>query len=210
MIVHEVEQGTPEWLDLRAGLPTASEFSKLITPTGKPSTQYATWAFALAAEKYAGGSIDQWQGNGITDRGHEFEIEARAYYEFITDRKATQVGFVTDDAISAGCSPDSFVGDDGLLEIKCALAPKHTQSLAHIRAEGTCPPDYMPQVQGQLFICQRAWCDLLFFHPQLPPIIVRVEPDKEVQKILMEGIEKTNIERDRILAALKTQEKEAA
>jgi hypothetical protein len=40
MITHDVTQGSPEWLEARLGIPTASEFDKIITPTGKPSTQY--------------------------------------------------------------------------------------------------------------------------------------------------------------------------
>jgi len=35
VIIHEVEQNTPEWLTLRLGIPTASMFDKIVTPAGK-------------------------------------------------------------------------------------------------------------------------------------------------------------------------------
>ena len=210
MIVHDVQQNSPEWLQLRSGMPTASDFSKLVTNTGKASTQYKKLGPLLAAEKYTGGPIDQWAGNAATERGHEMEPRARAYYQFTTDRELTQVGFVTTDDMTAGCSPDSFVGEDGLLEIKCPLAAKHSENLDHIHREGTCPPDYYAQVQGQLMITGREWCDLLFFHPELPAALIRVMPDEGIQKELAEGIKKTIAERDRIYAALIDQDKEAA
>ena len=40
MIIHDVEQGTQEWLRVRFGVITASNADKILTPkTKKPSTQ---------------------------------------------------------------------------------------------------------------------------------------------------------------------------
>jgi len=51
MIVHSVEQESPEWRALRAGIPCASDFSKLIIRTGQPSKSPQAYAITLAAEK---------------------------------------------------------------------------------------------------------------------------------------------------------------
>ncbi len=73
---HDVEQGSEEWYALRAGKPTASEFSKLITSKGEPSKSAATYAITLAIEAYAGGPVDAWEGNAHTERGKNLEAEA--------------------------------------------------------------------------------------------------------------------------------------
>jgi len=39
MRIIECEQGTPEWLQARLGVPSASSYAKLVTTTGKSSAQ---------------------------------------------------------------------------------------------------------------------------------------------------------------------------
>ena len=43
-IIFDIEQGSDEWHALRAGKPTASEFSKLVTSKGEPSKSMADYA----------------------------------------------------------------------------------------------------------------------------------------------------------------------
>ena len=57
MIIHGCEQGTDEWFQARCGIPTASSFDKLITPTGKPSTQADAYMHQLLAEWVMGEKI---------------------------------------------------------------------------------------------------------------------------------------------------------
>ena len=117
MIIHNLEQGTDEWLALRAGKPTASEFSKLITSTGDTSKSMKAYAEQLGGEMYAGQPLDTWEGNKYTDRGLEIEDEAVSWYEMMNGIDTEKVGFVTDDDSQYGCSPDRLVGDNGLLEM---------------------------------------------------------------------------------------------
>jgi len=77
------------------------------------------------------------------------------------------------DNVEAGASPDGLIGEDGLLEIKCPLAHTH---VGYLR-EGVLPPKYIPQVQGQLWVTGRQWCDFVSYHPELKIMIVRVERD---------------------------------
>lgn len=202
MKIHDVEQGTGEWHTLRAGKPTASEFSKIITSQGEPSKSAATYAITLAVEAYAGGPVDAWEGNAHSERGKALETEAIALYEFTRDVTVDRVGFVTDDAEEVGCSPDGFVGHDGLIEVKCLKAENHVKSMLYFQKNGRCLPDYVQQSQGQMMLCERQWCDLLFFHPVLPMLIIRQTPDEILQKALVERLVIVRKERDRVFKAL--------
>lgn len=197
---HQVEQNSEEWLRLRAGIPTASEFKKLLTSQGKPSTQIQDYAAVLAAELYAGKPLESWEGNQWTQRGHELEPEARASYEFIHDVEVVRVGFVTN--YGAGCSPDSLVGDHGMLEIKCLSPWRHVQALAYWHKHRKCPPDYYPQTQGQLLVCEREWVDLRFHHPELPSLEIRIERAESYLDALLKQIAAVREQRDRLVEML--------
>lgn len=179
MIIHNVEQNSDEWLLLRAGKPTASEFSRLITSTGEPSKSMPAYAEELGGELYSGRQFESWKGNEYTQNGHDTEDEGVSAYELLTGAETEKVGFITDDMAQYGCSPDRLVGDDGLLEMKC-LPKKHIGVLRYWAKNKRMPPDYVQQVQGQLFITGRSWCDLCFYRPELPTLIIRVEPDEKV------------------------------
>lgn len=214
MIVHDIEQRSPDWYALRAGKPTASAFGDLITPkTMKPSASLLPYAAQLANELFTGESDpDGFIGNGWTDRGEMFEENALAWYEFAHDVSVERVGFVTDDEQTMGCSPDGLVGDDGMIEIKSLKALNHTLALFEFHETGAGPADYRAQTQGQMMICGRKWCDLLFFHDLLPPFVIRQTPDGEYIEKLQAAIQTLLTRRDEILAALRgdTKEKEAA
>ena len=200
-IHNDIEQGTEEWHALRAGRPTASEFSKLVTGTGKASTQLSDYAATLAAELYAGKPLERWEGNSATERGHEIEPLARANYEFQREVEIVQVGFVTNHG--AGASPDGLVGAVGLVEIKSQQAKGHVQTLAYYRKNGRVPPSYLPQVQGQLLICDREWNDLMFYHPDLPGLTVRIERDEAYIRELLKGIGLVIEQRDELAEMLR-------
>jgi len=174
MKIIECEQNTPEWEAARIGLPTASLFDKIITATGKASSQAEAYANRLIAELLIGKPIKEWEGNGWSDRGHELEHEAAQYYEALCDLECVPVGFCTDDNRTMGCSPDRLVGDEGLLEIKCPSAHIHMKYVFHPEE---LEKEYRVQTQGQLLVTARKWADLLSYFPELPPVLVRVTPD---------------------------------
>lgn len=203
MKIHNVEQRSADWYRLRAGIPTASEFSCLVTSTGTPSKSLPKYARQLAAEAFAGTTLDQWEGNAWTDRGKELEAEAIRLYEFATDQVVTPVGLVTNDSISAGCSPDGFVGDDGLVEVKCLKADNHVEAVLYHQKNNRCQPDYVQQTQGQMWLCERKWCDLIIYHPALPLLVIRQHPDQAIIAALADGVAAVARERDAILGALR-------
>jgi hypothetical protein len=216
LIIHDVEQGSDEWHALRAGKPTASEFKSLVTTKGEASKSMAAYAIQLAADLYAGEPLDRWAGNEWSDRGHEMEDRARAFYEnTFADREITQVGFCTDDHELYGASPDSMVqgytsaertelhsDGTGLLEIKCLKASRHVGVLVFYDRNSKLPSDYLMQPQGQMLVCERDWCDVLFWHPELPPLMVRQRPDDKIFGTLRHQIDACIIERNRVIEIL--------
>lgn len=202
MKIHTCPQLSEEWYSLRVGIPTASEFSRIVTSTGAESKSRHGYAMQLAAELYAGADLNRWGGNLSTDRGRFLEEDGLRQYAFERDAEIERVGFITDDACTHGCSPDSLVGEDGCAEVKCINAEKHVATILRYREDGSIPPEFTQQTQGQLLITGRAWCDLVFFHPKLPMLVVRQTPIPAVQSGLMEGIAKLIEERDEILRAL--------
>jgi hypothetical protein len=96
--------------------------------------------------------------------GTEQEAAARAAYEQRTGIEVEETGFVAHDTLYAGCSPDGLVDWDGLIEIKCPY-----NSAVHIETLlGGMPADHMAQVQGQMWITGRQWCDFVSFDPRMP------------------------------------------
>lgn len=204
MIIHDVEQNSDEWLNLRCGMPTSSGASKLVTSTGAPSKSMLDYAEMLAGELYAGGTIDDFAGNKHTERGHELEDEALDYYSFITGNNVEKVGFITNDDLTAGSSPDGLVGNDGLVEVKCLGYKAHIKAIRYIKDKGKIPTTYIAQKQDQMLICERKWCDSIFYHPKLPSIIHRDKPNNDVIFGLIAQKVKLIKERNIVLEILKS------
>ena len=171
----DVAQGSPEWLLARAGLPTASCFSNIVTSKGEPSKQAKKYLYQLAGEKLIGAPSDNFQTPAMI-RGQELEPEAREAYEFITDNKVEEVGFCYyDDNKLIGASPDGIIGEDGGLEIKCPSLPVHVEYLD----KGKLPVIYFQQVQGCMLVTGRSYWDFFSYYPGLPPLLIRVERDRD-------------------------------
>lgn len=200
MEILDLEQGSEEWLAVRAGLPTASNFAKMITSTGALSKSIDGYATTLAAEMYAGKPLNEFEATPWMERGNELEQRAADNYSVMFDCDLQTVGFVKDG--DWGCSPDRFVGDDGLVEIKCLKAENHIDAIMYHKKHGKIPTKYVQQVQGQMLICQRKWCDLVFYHPDLPLLTIRTTPEAKVVNGLIEARHKVIEMRDDILDTL--------
>lgn len=198
-------QGSPDWFMARAGKPTASQFHRLVTGTGALSSSLAGYARELAAELFAGKTLDAFDGNSWMDRGKVMEEEAANAYGFIHDVEIQRVGFVTDDDGLIGCSPDALIGDDGGLEIKCLKAESHIEIVTYHKKNGKAPPKYTPQIQGCLYITKRQYWRQFFYHPDLPPLIINNSPDDVFQKVLKIAIADVLTQRDEILQTMKSQ-----
>lgn len=185
MRVHHCEQGTVEWHALRWGIPTASNFDKILTAGGKPSKQADEYRRTLLCERYFGHPLETIKTSWM-ERGNELEGEACAFYEFSRDIAVGHVGIILNDAGTVGASPDGLVDPDGLVEFKCPTPENHIRYMLW----SDVAKDYRVQLQGQLWIAERAWTDIVSYHPAMEPVIVRVERDDEFIGLLAAEIEK--------------------
>jgi len=183
MIILDAEQGSPEWFEARCGIPTASCFDKIVTSTGKKSTQAKTYLNKLVAEYFTSEkeSVEQTEW---MQRGVELESDARGLYEFLVDSDVTEVGMIyMNEQKLVSCSPDGIVGDKGL-EIKCP-AP-HTQ-VEYLRS-GKLPTKYLMQVQGSMWVTGLKQWDFLSYHPELPHLLITVDADEDLHKTIGEEV----------------------
>ena len=183
MRIIDCEQRSEAWERWRAR-PTASEFSRVVTPAkGDYSTQATEYAAQIVAKRL--GVYTEPPPSFWMEWGTEQEPNAKLAFTTMTGRAITDVGFVLPDRTDAyGCSPDGLVGEDGLIEI---TSPK-PETLIKYHTDGVLPNAYKPQIQGQLLITGRAWCDFFVFHPLLTPFLLRVEPDLKYQAKLAQGL----------------------
>lgn len=178
MKVINFPQGSPEWLQARVGLVTASRIADVIakTKTG-PSASRAGYLGELVVERLTGQSAESVFINDDMRRGIELEPDARFAYELKTNQIVETCGLVRHQALMAGASPDGLVGLDGLLEIKCPRTHVHIDYI-----EGGKPPaKYVPQMAWQCICTGRSWCDFASYDPKMPEalrlFVVRYTPD---------------------------------
>ena len=160
MKIINVEQGSDEWLQIRLGVATASNFSKIVTSKGEIAKPHTEYALKLASETLLEEPEDSYKSADM-ERGNELEPLAREAYEEYNFCQVKEVGFMLSDCKNFGYSPDGLVGKDGLIEIKCPKANNHAKYLAGKK----CPTEYIAQVQGGLMISGRKWCDFVSYHP---------------------------------------------
>ena len=169
-IFADLEQGTPSWFAARCGLPTASKFKDILAKSTEGRMR-RSYMLTLAGEILTGEPAESYS-NGFMERGHEQEPAARADYAFLTDAKLTRIGFARNGR--KGCSPDSLVGDDGVLEVKTAMAAIQVGYIV----KGDFPPEHKAQTQGALWVCEREWVDIAIYSPGLPLFVKRAYRDE--------------------------------
>ena len=199
-IIRDIDQGSEEWLKLRLGVATASNFDKIITTTGKESESLKKYALQLATELMLETPEPSFK-NDVMARGNELESLAREAYQEQTLNIVEQITMFKSDCGNFGYSPDGLVDDDGLVEIKCPIATTHFKYLL----DNKMPTDYWQQVQGGLWVSQRKWIDFVSFNSYFKDkklFIVRVERDEEYIAKLVELANKVILIRDEYLNKL--------
>jgi len=174
MIRHNCSQYSPEWNALRCGIPSASQFHRVITPkTRKRSAQLEQYARELAAERLRGIPLETISTAAMTD-GTEREEQAVASYELTHGIDTEPVGFITTDDGLIGASPDRIT-PTRLIETKNPKAHTH---VGYLLGEGP-DDDYRCQLQGQLYVCEYKQVDIISCFPGLPDVVVEVGRDEE-------------------------------
>lgn len=196
-VYDDLVQGTPEWLQARAGVITASVVKDLVktvrprkTKTDPNPVTYlaladgdtATTVLKELAVQSVTGIVEETPSTWAMRRGTFLEPHARFDYS-MNHAAVTETGFITrdlNDGHILGYSPDGLVGDDGLIEIKCMNARRHND----VHLTGAPNPDHVGQLQTGLWVTGRDWIDYVAFHPGYATAVVRVFPDPEWQSIL--------------------------
>lgn len=178
MRVHYVEQGSEEWLALRAGCITASNFKSLVTSRGEKtaSSTRDTYLNQVIAERLIGKPVDTFK-NADMDRGNEREGAARDLFGMIMEVEVKEVGFHLHDDYDIGCSPDglfTLVSDTGV-EIKSPRASTHIRYMRNKKL----PVEYVQQVQLSMWLLEVDHYYFCSYHPDLKPLIVEVKRDDE-------------------------------
>jgi hypothetical protein len=197
-------QGSEQWFRAHMGLPTASEFFKVMAKVGprggtthKEYVQRDQYMRMLAGEIFTGEPREvEWFGNRHTERGKEREDEARNLYAMRNDCDPVRLGFVKNG--NCGCSPDSFIRDEGGIEIKDVLAHRQIERLK----DGALPSEHRWQVIGSLLVCEdREWWDFVSHSRGLPLFVYRVDRAKVADELkqLRDGIDKFCEERDKLV-----------
>lgn len=159
------EQRTAEWFQARVGKATASRFKDVIAKVknGSPAAVRANYLVDIATERLTKAATPHYT-NTAMQWGVTHETGARILYEQRRQLQVEETGFVQHDELDAGASPDGLVDWDGLIEIKCPY-----NSAVHVMTwmEGM-PEEHNAQVQGQLWITGRQWCDFVSFDPRMP------------------------------------------
>lgn len=175
-----MEQRTEEWFKARLGKVTASRVADVLakTKTGVSASR-ANYLTELVVERLTGQQAELYM-NDAMQWGTDTEPQARMAYEAHKSVLVDEVGFIDHSSIAMfGCSPDGLVGDDGLIEIKCPNSKTAIETIL----SGKAPSKYIPQMQTQMAVTGRAWCDFVSFDPRLPEdlqlFIVRVNRDDE-------------------------------
>ena len=192
-IIHEIEQNTDEWMQLRMGKITASNFAAVMAnmskpgqPFGNPALQYA---MRVAIEAKTQRIIETYT-NEWMDRGHDLEDEAREAYKAQQFVEVLPGGFAEWDGL--GASADGLVPlkgqPAGLIEIKCVKYSTHFERLV----KGGFDTAYQWQIRGQMCLYDAPWCDFVSYSPDFPVnkqlYVFRIERDLILEDQLLDRL----------------------
>lgn len=175
-VYHNVDQNTDEWFNLRLGRFTASSFKDLFMK--KTTIGYEKAIYKTVFERLTGEAPENFSSMYM-ERGHELEPLAVDAYQEETFNDVVNGGFFSLGEW-IGASPDGLVGENGILEIK---SPAYNTMINYL-LKNQLPSIYKWQVQGQLYVTDREWCDFMAFHPKLKPLILRINRDEKEIEIL--------------------------
>lgn len=190
----DVEQGSAAWYAARLGVPSASNFHKIITPGGKPSEQARKYKYRLIAERLLRESQDDEIGHvRWVAGGKENEPYAAAHFQEVEGVELRKCGFIVTDDGRFGCSPDRLLGKSEGVEIKC---PAPFTQVGYL-LDG---PDetYTAQVQGQLYVTGFEAMHFFSWHSRMPSFHKVTQPNKTYLETLHGLLQKfaDDLERD--------------
>lgn len=184
MILYNCDQGTDEWFRARLGIPTASRMGDVLAG-GKDKTR-SKYMRQLLGERITGMPAETFSNHHMA-RGQEMQSEAEGWYETETGFIVERVGFGRMDKLDLGASPDLIVGCNGLAEVKTKLP----DLLLEVAFSGKVPSGHIPQIQSQILVFDKDWCDFVAYWPRMKPVKLTVHrDDKYINEVIIPGTER--------------------
>lgn len=181
MIIHNCEQRSAVWFNLRLGKVTGSNAHKLTTPA-----KFKTYFCELLAETITR-TVTEGHLTEAMQWGIDNEPFAAEWYMTHTKQDVEVCGFIEHDTMIAGCSPDLLVGEEGMVQIKCPSSKNHFDYTFN-------GPDkeIIYQMQWEMYIAERQWNDFVTYDPRVKKQHLightrRIERDEKIIKQLVEA-----------------------
>lgn len=162
-VINKMQQGTEEWFDARKGRVTGSSVGAIL---GLNPYSTRDDVMRRMVRDYFN-APNEFTGNIATDYGSRHEAGAKIEYEMQMNNKVINTGFHTFEGW-LGASPDGFIDDDGLVEIKCPFGLRNAIEPSFKTAAEQ--PHYFAQMQIQMFVTNRKWCDFFQWTPRFTHI----------------------------------------
>jgi len=183
MIVHEFEQGSPEWYNIRIGKVTGTTLKDVMKPDNLPLVD------SLIGQLLSGmGELDDYMSDDM-QRGIELQPIAIDFYQQETGLVVSPAGFLQSTRFERfGMSPDGLVGKVGGIEVKC---PKTKTHVKYLRMNQL-PNDYRWQVISAFMINpELEWWDFISFDPRVSqrPLFIHRTKREDVTDDIKSGLD---------------------
>ena len=221
----ESGEANPDWLAVRAGKFTGSDFNQYMSLLKK--NELSDTAESCLCEKVLESLGEQFDSTttAAMARGTELEPIARKEYIQQTFNDVQEVGFVDWERLRAGCSPDGVILSEKLtktdlaylggindenietdikkiIEIKCPNIKNYLKMVS-----GNIPPLYKCQMQFNMLITGAKSCDFVVYHPDMQLFIKEIDADADFQADIVSVLEKLNARYDEILEQIERYKK---
>ena len=179
MIIHNCDQGTHEWLQLRLGKITGTRLKKMLAKDNLALLD------ELIAEEETGLSDDDDFVSEEMQRGIDLEPLAIQEYSNITGHEVDHPCLIqSSEWPILMMSPDGYIGTTGAVEIKC---PKTKTHIKYIR-QGKIPNDYKEQIWAYFMVNpELQWLDFVSYDPRLtkkPIWILHITREEVAEELL--------------------------
>jgi hypothetical protein len=230
-----IEQGTPEWDLVRLGRFTASEMHRLMEPAKREMTAEELKArpksgpgssaklisdytkLSDAAMTYVNEKVAEVMTGRAKAQGYAFpliwgiehEQEAAEYFEQKTGFTLEKVGFFQYSS-HAGGSPDRFVNDDAICEIKCPSESVNQIKYLLLTDQWDVRREYFPywcQCQCNMLFTGRSLCHFITFDPRMiedkhKMTHIEIKADTEFHDLVIKQIAKATEEKLKLINLL--------
>lgn len=185
-------EANPEWLAVRAGKFTGSDFHQYLSIVKKGELSDSAESALYEKVLESTGEVFEHTKTEAMQRGNELEETARSLYWAETGADVEEAGFVDYEQLRAGCSPDGIMYDvtgniKKIIEIKCPELKNYLKM-----AKGKIPPVYQTQMQYNMLITGAKECDFIVFYPGMKLSIQTIQADPEYQQMILDALNRLN------------------